>query len=111
MPDIGALHGLHTWMDEDGIPDVLKTERMGHEMPGMHGVYGHVSAVMRADLRAALQERWENSLRDRSRLSPRSAVPTLDALLAAQRPAPAGLSSQNRTSAENRPARHSANGG
>jgi hypothetical protein len=93
-------------MDEDGIPDVLKTERMGHEMPGMHGVYGvygHVSAAMRADLRAALQERWENSLRDRSRLSPRSAVPTLDALLAAQRSAPAGLSSQNRTSAENRP--------
>ena len=45
-------------MDEDGIPEVLKTERMGHEMPGMHGVYGHVSPAMRADLKAALQERW-----------------------------------------------------
>jgi len=46
-------HGLQTSMDEDGIPEVLKTERMGHEMPGMHGVYGHVSPAMRADLKAA----------------------------------------------------------
>jgi len=53
----GLRHGLQTWMDEDGIPEVLKTERMGHEMPGMHGVYGHVSPAMRADLKAALQER------------------------------------------------------
>jgi hypothetical protein len=42
-------------MDEDGIPEVLKAERMGHEMPGMHGVYGHVSPAMRAGLKAALQ--------------------------------------------------------
>jgi hypothetical protein len=53
-------------MDEDGIPEVLKTERMGHKMPGMHGVYGHVSPAMRATLKAALQERWENSLRERA---------------------------------------------
>ncbi len=26
-------------MDGDGIPDVLKTERMGHELAGMHGIY------------------------------------------------------------------------
>jgi integrase len=77
----GLRHGLQTWMDEDGIPDVLKTERMGHEMPGMHGVYGHVSPIMRARLKAALQQRWESSLRDRARLSPRSIVPVLDDLL------------------------------
>jgi hypothetical protein len=76
-------------MDEDGIPEVLKTERMGHEMTGMHGVYGHVSPAMRADLKAALQERWEASLRERARLSVRSMVPTLDDLLAAYRPAQA----------------------
>jgi integrase len=29
----GLRHGLQTWMDEDGIPEVLKAERMGHEMP------------------------------------------------------------------------------
>ena len=46
-------------MDEDGITDVLKSERMGHEVPGMRGVYSHVSSAMRADLKAALQERWQ----------------------------------------------------
>jgi integrase len=51
----GLRHGLQTWMDEDGTPDVLKTERMGHEMPGMRGVYGHVSPGMRSQLQAALQ--------------------------------------------------------
>ena len=72
-------------MDEDGIPEVLKTERMGHELPGMHGVYGHVSAAMQAELKAALQGRWEQSLRERARLSPRSVVPALGSLLAAHR--------------------------
>jgi hypothetical protein len=81
----GLRHGLQTWMDEDGIPEVLKTERMGHEMPGMHGVYGHVSPAMRAELMAALQERWEASLRERAQLSPRSIVPVLDAILTTQR--------------------------
>jgi integrase len=102
----GFRHGLQTWMDEDGIPDVLKTERMGHEVPGMHGVYGHVSPAMRADLRAALQERWDDSLRDRARLSPRSGVKTLDALLAAQRVAPAGLRSQLAPRIGHRPRRN-----
>jgi len=90
----GLRHGLQTWMDEDGIPEVLKTERMGHEMPGMHGVYGHVSPAMRADLRAALQDRWDAALRERARLSSRSIVPVLDALLAAQRPARTKIGSQ-----------------
>jgi hypothetical protein len=80
-------------MDEDGIPEVLKTERMGHEMPGMHGVYGHVSPAMRADLKAALQERWEGSLRERAGLSPCSIVPVLDGLLAAYRPVQAKIRS------------------
>jgi hypothetical protein len=75
-------------MDEDGIPEVLKAERMGHEMPGMHGVYGHVSPAMRANLQAALQERWEGSLRERARLNPHSIVSVLDALLADFRAAP-----------------------
>jgi hypothetical protein len=74
-------------MDEDGIPEVLKTERMGHEVPGMHGVYGHVSQAMRADLKAALQTRWEEALRQRARLAEGSAVPLLDRLLSVIRPA------------------------
>jgi hypothetical protein len=81
-------------MDEDDIPEVLKTERMGHEMPGMHGVYGHVSPAMRADLKAALEARWKRSLRERAQLRPRSIVSRLDALLAAYRQAPTKIRSQ-----------------
>jgi hypothetical protein len=51
------------------------TEPIGHEMPGMHGVYGHASPAMRADLKAALQERWEDSTRERARLREWSAAP------------------------------------
>jgi hypothetical protein len=72
----GLRHGPQTWMDEVGIPEVLKTERMGH-----------VSPAMRAELCAALQERWEISLHERSLLGTRSTVAILDKLLAAwQRP-------------------------
>lgn len=81
----GLRHGHQTWMDEAGIPYVLQSERMGHEVPGMRGVYGHVSPAMRDALTAALQECWETSLRDRARLSPRSHVPLMDVLLAGQR--------------------------
>ena len=80
----GLRHGLQTWMDEDGIPEVLKAERLGHELPGMHGVYGHVSDAMRAHLKAALQQRWERSLRERAQLSPRSDVAVLYRLLVNQ---------------------------
>ena len=48
-------------MEEAGISDLLRSERMGHEVPGMRGVYGHVSPAMRADLKAMLQERWDMS--------------------------------------------------
>ena len=67
---------------------------MGHEVPGMRGVYSHVSDAMRAELTAALQERWETSLRDRARLAPRSIVPVLDAQLAAQGASPNKIGSQ-----------------
>jgi hypothetical protein len=69
-------------MDEAGIADVLKSERLGHEEPGMRGVYGHVSPAMRIEVKAALQACWENSLRERARLAQRSSVHLLDTLLA-----------------------------
>jgi hypothetical protein len=72
-------------MDEDGTPEVLKTERLGHELPGMHAVYGHVSDAMRAALKDALQKRWIHSLRERSQLNARSVVPALNTLLAGYR--------------------------
>ncbi len=60
----------------------------------MHGVYEHVSPAMRDGLKAALQARWEGSLRDRAQRCPRSIVPTLDALLAHYRQPPAKIRSQ-----------------
>jgi integrase len=78
----GLRHGHQTWMDEIGVPDALKSERMGHELPGMRGIYSHVSPAMRADLAAALQERWCDSLAARAQLAPHSFVGLLSTLLA-----------------------------
>ena len=81
-------------MDEDRIVDVLKSERMGHEVPGMRGVYSHVSTAMRAELTAALQERWAASLRERAQLAPRSVVPVLNGLLPEQQSLPTKIRSK-----------------
>jgi hypothetical protein len=53
----------------------------------MRGVYGHVSPAMREELKAALQARWEKSLRLRAALSPVSAVQLLNRLLISIQPA------------------------
>jgi hypothetical protein len=89
----GLRHGHQTWMEEAGISDLLRSERMGHEVPGMRGIYGHVTPAMRATLTTMLQERWEASLRKRAGLSSRSIVPVLDTLLAAQRDPPTKIGS------------------
>lgn len=86
----GLRHGHQTWMEEASISDLLRSERMGHEVPGMRGIYRHVTPAMREVLTAMLQERWGASLRERAQLSPRSIVPVLDALLTAQREPPTG---------------------
>jgi hypothetical protein len=49
-------------MDDAHVKYVLQAERMGHEVPGMRGTYGHITASMRADLVSALQALWEHSL-------------------------------------------------
>jgi hypothetical protein len=73
--------GDQTWLGRDGIPYVLRSERMGHEVPGMRGVYAHITPRMRAELRDNLQELWEASLHGRALLSERSAVAVLDSFL------------------------------
>jgi hypothetical protein len=73
-------------MAEDGIPEILAEQRLGHQVPGMRGLYTHVSGRMRDDLKHALQARWEDSLRGRAAIGPRSPVPLLDGLLAPLRP-------------------------
>lgn len=77
----GLRHGHKTWMAEDGIPEILQAERMGHAVGGMRGVYTHVSPAMREQLIEALQVRWETALAQRAGLSLRSPVPILDGLL------------------------------
>jgi hypothetical protein len=51
----------------------------------MRGLYAHASDRMRDDLRAALQARWDESLRERAAIHPHSPVPLLDELLAPHR--------------------------
>ncbi|MFG2000585.1 hypothetical protein ACGFNU_15715 [Spirillospora sp. NPDC048911] len=54
----GLRHHHKTMLDELGIDDALKYERMGHRMPGIAGVYSHVTDAMRHNLRQRLQQRW-----------------------------------------------------
>jgi len=48
-------------MDEDGIAEPLKSQRLGRQLPGIRGVYVHVAEPMHAPLLAALQDRWLGS--------------------------------------------------
>lgn len=74
------------------MPYLLVSERMGHDVPGMRGVYGHPTAAMRSALNEVLEACWATSLQERARLGARSLVPVLDALLAFQR----GIGRQDR---------------
>ena len=78
----GLRHSHKTWMEEDGIAEILQERRLGHEVPGMRGVYAHVSDTMRTALVTALQNRWEESLRARAAIDAHSPVPLIDRLLA-----------------------------
>jgi hypothetical protein len=45
---------------EDSIPEILAEQRLGHDVPGMRGLYAHVSQRMREEQPcspAALQAR------------------------------------------------------
>jgi hypothetical protein len=79
-----AVVGVWTWLDDLRIHDALKSERMGHEVPGMRGIYSHVTPGMRGELRAGLQRLWEESLHERVQFSERSTVTVLDEILAAR---------------------------
>jgi hypothetical protein len=77
-------------MAEDGVPEILAEQRLGHQVPGMRGLYAHASQQMREKLTVALQARWDESLRQRAAIDPRPPVPSLDDLPAPFRAAPAG---------------------
>lgn len=54
-------HTHRTWMDEDGVAEALKSQRLGHQLPGIRGVYAHVTEPMHEPLLRRLQERWLDS--------------------------------------------------
>src|SRR6185437_11222107 len=88
MPELtphGLRHSHRTWMAEDRIPEILAEQRLGHDVPGMRGLYTHVSDRMREELKAKLQRRWEDSLQARAAIHPRSPLPLLDELMSKHR--------------------------
>jgi NAD(P)-dependent dehydrogenase (short-subunit alcohol dehydrogenase family) len=72
--------GIHLVLSGASLPLVaMEAERAARQIvAGM--------ADRRPELKAALQERWAASVRERAQLAPRSIVPVLDAVLAEQRP-------------------------
>lgn len=54
-------HSHKTWLIEDGVPEVAQAKRLGHRIPGVRGIYSHVSAVVEQRLVDGLQTRWEQT--------------------------------------------------
>jgi len=53
-------HGAKSWLDEDGHARFAVESRMGHEVPGVEGVYSSVTVPMERAIMKALQKRWED---------------------------------------------------
>ena len=52
-------HGHKSWLDEDGHSRFAVESRMGHEVPGVEGLYSSVTVPMERAIMKSLQERWE----------------------------------------------------
>jgi hypothetical protein len=50
-----------TWLIEDDIPEIAQARRLGHRLPGIRGVYSHVTPFMIARITTSLQARWQAS--------------------------------------------------
>ncbi|WP_369213883.1 tyrosine-type recombinase/integrase [Streptomyces flavofungini] len=64
-------HGHKEWMDEDGHPRFVVETRMGHELPGVEGIYSNLTPAMERRVAASLQARWDSY---RAELAPEEAV-------------------------------------
>ncbi|MFL4491469.1 tyrosine-type recombinase/integrase [Streptomyces sp. VTCC 41912] len=51
-------HGHKAWLDEDGHSKVAAEGRMGHEVPGVEGVYSSVTVPMERAVMKMLEARW-----------------------------------------------------
>lgn len=81
MTPHGWRHAQKSWMEEQGIPEVLSEARMRHDIPGVSGVYRHVTRGMVAELMAAMTAAHEAALDARLEMSPGSPVSLLDRML------------------------------
>lgn len=57
-------HGHKAWLDEDAHSKFAVESRMGHEVPGVEGIYSSVTVPMERAIMKTLQERWDR-LQDR----------------------------------------------
>lgn len=51
-------HGAKAWLDEDGHSKFAVESRMGHEVPGVEGIYSSVTVEMERAIMKKHQERW-----------------------------------------------------
>ncbi len=79
----GLRHSHKTEMDEMGIAQRLKDDRMGHLDGSVSARYSHITAAMRQALCDGLTERWNAALLARKASAPHSPVAVLDRLLQA----------------------------
>ncbi|MGA5635006.1 integrase [Streptomyces lydicamycinicus] len=57
-------HGHKAWLDEDGHSKFAVESRMGHEVPGVEGIYSSVTVPMERAIMKSLQARWEKLQQD-----------------------------------------------
>jgi hypothetical protein len=77
----GWRHSWKTWAEENRIPEVMSESVLRHEIPGVSGVYRHVTPGMRAELAAAETAAHEAALDARLEMSESSSVEALDRIL------------------------------
>ncbi len=53
-------HTHKTWLIEDDIPEIAQAKRLGHRLPGVRGIYSHVTPAMNQRIIDALQRRWDS---------------------------------------------------
>jgi hypothetical protein len=68
----GLTHAHKTGMAEDGIPGILAEQRLGHQVPGMRGLYTHASDRMRDE---STYSRPDGKTRSTTAPSPRARAP------------------------------------
>jgi integrase len=54
-------HTHKTWLIEDEVPEAAQAKRLGHRLPGIRGIYSHVSSAVEKRLVDGLQRRWSKT--------------------------------------------------